>query len=245
MQLLLILLSVATLFSIVGCMYMFRKHKTKTYHQTDKSIISENLFKGVFQNSYDTILLLRGSTIIECNDRALKMFGAHRPDIIGKNPFDISPEFQPDGSLSKQKATELINRTYKEGSLHFEWTHKKASGELFFTEVSVSAYQYNDIFYLTANIRDITAFRKDQDELEKYRLHLEQLVNEQTAQLSEANAELKTANEELDSTNEELSATNEELFSTNEELEHSNASLLKEIDEHKKPRLKKLSLKKS
>lgn len=75
--------------------------------------------------------------------------------------------------------------------------------------------------------------RKEELELQKYRLKLEQLVEEKAKNLELANQELQALNEELDTSNEELQAANEELNATNEELEFSNNALSKEIEEHK------------
>jgi signal transduction histidine kinase len=55
-------------------------------------------------------------------------------------------------------------------------------------------------------------------ERDRYRQHLEGLVEERTRDLAAANRESQALNEQLSATNEQLSATNEELAALNEEL---------------------------
>ena len=44
----------------------------------------------------------------------------------------MSPEFQPNGTLSSQVAQKMINRAFSEGMSDFEWVHKRSNGEEFY-----------------------------------------------------------------------------------------------------------------
>ena len=63
---------------------------------------------------------------------AIKMFGAKdEKEFTKTGPAEVSPEYQPDGQLSSEKAVEMIAKVIKEGSHFFEWTHKCFDGTEF------------------------------------------------------------------------------------------------------------------
>ncbi|HEX2935666.1 MAG TPA: PAS domain-containing protein [Bacteroidales bacterium] len=186
-----------------------------------------NLFWKVFNSSNHAILLLQNYKIVNCNQRALKLFDSDYDYLVGKTPFDLSPEYQPDGEKSDIKGKLILEEIFKKGVVNFEWSQKKSNAELFIADISATSFEVNGLYYVAATMRDITLQKKEQQELTEHRSHLEKLVSEKTALLEEKNFRLKKLNQELDATNEELISNNEELVCTNEQLE-------KEIQEHLK-----------
>jgi PAS domain S-box-containing protein len=65
--------------------------------------VSENKYRALFDNADDGIFLMRDDRFIECNQKALEMYGVTRDQIIGEKPHVFSPELQPDGAKSKAK----------------------------------------------------------------------------------------------------------------------------------------------
>ena len=60
----------------------------------------------------------------KANRATLELFGAtSEAEFTPLGPLNISPEFQPDGSLSSEKAWEMIEIALREGSHLFEWEH--------------------------------------------------------------------------------------------------------------------------
>lgn len=199
----------------------------------DKDIVLiGNLFWNVFNTSENAIILIQDYKIVNCNKKALDLYGGSLEEIVGKSPFDFSPPTQSDGISSEIKGKEYFTKIF-EGSFNFEWWHKKVNGELFLAQISATSFESNGLFYAAASMRDITKLRQEETELQTYRLKLEQLVEEKTKELENSNHELQAINEELDASNEELSVSNEELLATNEELDKLNFSLQKEIAQHK------------
>ncbi|WP_054695702.1 PocR ligand-binding domain-containing protein [Desulfosarcina cetonica] len=61
---------------------------------------SEARYRQLFESAHDAIFILKDIVLIDCNQRALDLFGRSRNEMIGKTPLDYSPEQQTDGVLS-------------------------------------------------------------------------------------------------------------------------------------------------
>lgn len=68
------------------------------------------LYQILFENAGDAIFFIEESKIIDCNRAVLLMLGiTSKNELIGRFPFDFSPEVQPDGILSNEKAQKIIS----------------------------------------------------------------------------------------------------------------------------------------
>ena len=135
---------------------------------------SETKFKTLFEFANDAIFIMDDKYFIDCNFKTEQIFGCSRIDIIGYSPVKFSPEQQPDGRLSADKAVENINAALKGEHQFFEWTHCRLDGTLFEVEVGLSRINLGGKFYLQAIVRDISERKKAEDKLkeseEKYRI---------------------------------------------------------------------------
>jgi diguanylate cyclase (GGDEF)-like protein/PAS domain S-box-containing protein len=68
--------------------------------------------------------------LIDCNHEAAKMLGFTDKAEYIKCYDKLSPEFQPDGEPSKQKAARLVKGAITEGACNYEWLHRTLDGEL-------------------------------------------------------------------------------------------------------------------
>lgn len=121
-------------------------------------------YYGLFEAASDAIILMSSDRIIDCNEKALKLFDSNKEDIIGATPMDFSPEFQPDGKESFKKAEMLINKAYDGHSQRFEWQHNTSVGRAVDTEVSLSCIDLENQKFLLAIIRDISERRNIENE---------------------------------------------------------------------------------
>ena len=103
----------------------------------------------------------------DCNESTVRLFGfSSKQEYIG-NFNKLSPEYQPDGSLSSEKANEYIAKAFNEGYCRFEWMHQKLNGEPIPCEVRLVRVKYKDEFVITAYIRDLRELKQMTEEVEQ------------------------------------------------------------------------------
>jgi len=140
---------------------------------------SEYKFKSVFETSSDAIFIMNESIFLDCNSKTSEIFGCEKELIIGHSPAAFSPEFQPDGKKSQDKAMEKTLMALKGESQFFEWIHKKLDGTDFHAEVSLNRIMIKGEYLLHAIVRDISERKKAENEIreseKKYRSLMESL----------------------------------------------------------------------
>ncbi|WP_461255179.1 ATP-binding protein [Treponema sp. R80B11-R83G3] len=122
---------------------------------TDKKIAEEHL-----QVIFDTMPLgatihSRSKDFFDCNDSVVKLFEMSSKQELIDNFRLLSPEYQPDGKLSKEKMQEVLNKAYDEGYYSFEWIHQKLNGEPIPCEVTLIRTKHDKDFIITAYLRDL------------------------------------------------------------------------------------------
>lgn len=118
---------------------------------------SEEKFRLLFEKSTDPALLLDNGTYIDCNEAALRILCCPGKDrLIGLRPADLSPERQPDGALSTDKAEEVVDVASREGFNRFEWVHRAFDGSDVWVDVSLTVIPFHGR-YIQYNVwRDIS-----------------------------------------------------------------------------------------
>ncbi|MCE1247721.1 MAG: response regulator [Firmicutes bacterium] len=131
-------------------------------------IQAEEKVRIVFDNSTDCYLFVSTDGIVDCNKATLDMFGLrNKEQIQGLFPGDypLSPELQPDGSVSAASSRELISAAFEGIAQRFEWTHMKSDGTQLPTDVMAIPIKLGEKNALLAVIHDITEHKKVEDAL--------------------------------------------------------------------------------
>jgi PAS domain S-box-containing protein len=118
---------------------------------------SERMFRQVFDASEDAILILQDDSFVDCNEATVRML--HAPDkqaVLSQHPWELSPEYQPDGCLSEEKAGEMIRLAHENHFHRFEWMHRRLDGEDFPVEVTLTTTQIGGRPYLHVMWNDIS-----------------------------------------------------------------------------------------
>lgn len=116
----------------------------------------------------DPISVLENGAFVECNQAALDMLKLKsRNELIGKFPWEVSPERQNDGMLSKGKVQIAIAKCVAEGVNRFEWSHLRADGVVFSTEIILTLIPEMEVETIFVLWRDITDKVKAEENAEK------------------------------------------------------------------------------
>lgn len=78
----------------------------------------------------------------------------------------FSPETQPDGRPSREKAEEVIERAFSEGYQRFDWMHQTRDGRLRPCEIALTRIELDGAPHLFATMTDLRERRRHEAELE-------------------------------------------------------------------------------
>jgi PAS domain S-box-containing protein len=129
---------------------------------------SEERFQGLFESSRDAIMTLEPPSwrFTSGNPASLKMFRVKNEEqCMSLGPGELSPDRQPDGRASAEKAREMMETALREGSHFFEWTHRRLDGEEFPAEVLMTRMEQGGRVMLQGTVRDITERKKAERQL--------------------------------------------------------------------------------
>ena len=125
------------------------------------------------------------------NTSYAKIFGYNGPEeLIGKNWRDLY-----DKDELKELEKKVIPEFRKKGRWRGEISGKKLNGEKIHLDISVVRIESGDSICIA---RDITEQKKAEEELKKYKDHLEELVEEKTLELKKVNQKLSKEKEKLE-----------------------------------------------
>ncbi|XGI84024.1 PAS domain S-box protein [Halorutilales archaeon Cl-col2-1] len=136
----------------------------------------EAKYRSLFEDSRDALMLFDRDGYIDCNQRALDLFGVDSvEEFLDYTPWELAPPTQPDGSDSKEVALSRIEEGFEEGEAFFEYTHQREDGTEFPAEVKLSRFEYEGKPVLHGLVRDITERKEYERKIKNQRDNLEVL----------------------------------------------------------------------
>ncbi len=170
-----------------------------THHKKTEETLkeSENRYQVLFDNAVEGIFIMRGDHFVDCNKKAMEIYGVTKEEIIAETPYSkFSPEKQPDGQSSEDKSKHIIGEALKGNPQHFEWEHKRLDGTKFFAEISLNRLKIGDEYLLQAIINDITGKKELEEDL-KWKYTLESVLSDVYPVLISSSSTLEEVSELL------------------------------------------------
>ncbi len=154
------------------------------------------------------------------NDTTCRYYGFTKDEMMQKNIFKLNA-IEP-AKVQKKRLKELVAK----GRCVFEAINLRKDGAQFPVEINAKVIETGDKQYVLNVSRDITRRKRNQEKLEKYNKHLEELVAHRTAKLQDINTLLNEEHiqrwkydEQITILNESLERRSGELIAINKNLE--------------------------
>lgn len=137
------------------------------------------------------IITRADGTILWINDAFCRISGYSRAEVIGQNPRLLKS-----GVHDAAFYAALWQQLTRDGHWRGELWNRRKSGEVFPEEISIQALRQPDgrIHRYISIFSDITERKKTENELQRYREGLEDLVRQRTEELTEARDQAEAAN---------------------------------------------------
>jgi len=147
---------------------------------------SENRYSSIFNNKHAVMLLIDPDTaeIVDANPAACSFYGYTSSELTAKKITDIN-------GLSNEQVFQEMEQARSGHQQLFLFQHRLASGETRSVEIYKGPIIVNGKELMYAIVHDITDRKRAEEELNKYRHHLEDMVEERTSQLTAANEQLR------------------------------------------------------
>lgn len=171
---------------IEGVVLVFRD-QTEEYKVQQQVEESEKKFRMIFDSSPDAISISKLSTgeLVELNEGFCHISGYSYNEAIGKSSLELGLFINPS---DRELLVKKITNENKVDNL--EVVFKRKNGSHLICYMSVRILERNSEKYLLAVNRDVTEMIINAKEIERYKNHLEVIIDERTQQLNEANKKL-------------------------------------------------------
>lgn len=160
---------------------------------------SEERFRVLIEQAPEAILVhdVDQGRFIEANRNAERLFGCPREELLRSGPQRFYSSNQPDGLPVDRSMQDHAERALAGEELTFERVIHPLQGGVVYCDVRLVRLPSTERRLLRASYIDITERKRADEELRRHRDHLEELVQERTAELARANQTLAQRSTQL------------------------------------------------
>ena len=126
---------------------------------------NEIKYRTLFESAQDTILLMDGPTIVDCNPSTSALIGYSREQVIGHTPAEFSPPEQENGKTTIELMHDVIQQVDQGNSPKYEWLCLHSDGSIIPVETSLTTMRLTDKRYFLAFVRNISDRKKTEVQL--------------------------------------------------------------------------------
>ena len=106
--------------------------------------------------------------LVDCNQRAVDMFGCKTRQEFLEKFYDLSPELQPDQSKSREKIKKLIMDVFDSGNtIVFNWDHITGDGTRLPVEITLIRANWKNGYRVIAYAKDLRELIEAEDKLRR------------------------------------------------------------------------------
>jgi signal transduction histidine kinase/CheY-like chemotaxis protein len=133
-----------------------------------KEQMENSFIKSFIENSpYIINVWTSDIRLVQTSQQAVKMFGLKNQQEYLDRFAELSPQCQPCGTSSIEKAVALVKKAFSTGSAQFEWLHQDLNGNLIPTEIFLLRFEDSEglkVLATTTDLRNIFSAQKKEQE---------------------------------------------------------------------------------
>ncbi len=141
----------------------------------DRLTESEIRYRTLFDSASSAILIVKDGRFIDCNQKALSVFGCTRDQIIGKAADRFASPARTGGTRGGQVMEDWTTAALSGSTQPYEAKALRYDGTPFDAEVSLSRIELEGEYLLQAIVQDITSRKETERELETKSMRLEEV----------------------------------------------------------------------
>ena len=136
--------------------------------------VRDDAFRAVWNMPGEAVVLFDENGFADGNASWLRMMEYDSiSEIVGKMPYELSPELQPDGRGSREAGEEFVRQAIADGTVRFEYVHQTRSGRPLPLDIALSATTLNGRPAFVSLSRDLSERNAAQAELKRRAEELE------------------------------------------------------------------------
>lgn len=138
---------------------------------------SEAKYRSIFENAYEAVLVVFEGNFVDCNKKALELFGYSRPVLLEKNFLSLTANDSIHGHSASEALRKHVENAFSFGNTSFDWVFVRRDGSKFEAEVSFSRVVENQNEFVFTVIRDVTEKRIQEQEILENQKTLQKLFD--------------------------------------------------------------------